>query len=174
MTPYYTCILCLPLLALFNGNDKYMTHQIENLIVIGEDTLYAGKYFYSESSIHDFIEENRVVPYDSEIDCEPSSCYREYFVIWQLFGRKLYLKEIVNCCTGESIDMRFIFGKKYRSEMGILAKFINGNFPISDTSEIIILLTRQFNQIDIHFRKGKLNRKDLSKLEKYLLRIKNS
>lgn len=126
-------ILISPFVTLASSINHIVTHQISNLIIIGEDTLYAAQYFYGNSSIHDFIEENSVVDYDSEIDCKLTSCYRDYFVIWQLIERDLFLKEIVNCCTLESISMDLIFGEKYNKGKGIHAQFINGEFLITDT-----------------------------------------
>lgn len=165
---YFYILLFTPFLTSTDEVDRSMTHQIENLIVIAKDTLYAKRYFYSDSSIYNFIEENKINNLDPEIDCDLTSCYRKYIVVWQLVGRDLYLKDVLNCCTLEPIKMKDIFGDKYIQDKGIPAKFINGCFPISDTSTAEYLITMKSNDINIYFERGKLKRRQIGKLEDYL------
>lgn len=169
MNLYYLITLVLaPLFPPTDGAGSIVTFQVDNLIVINEDTLFAKQYFYGDDAIHNFIKANRVVDFESETNCTSTSCYRDYIVIWRLIDRRLYLQSFLDCCTLESIDMAYVFGDQYIPEKGIPAGFINGDFPISNTNLTDFLFDVNSNDITITFRRGKLKRKELSRLGEYL------
>lgn len=146
------------------------TDQVSDMLIVENDTFYVNIVFHHDSAIIDFIDQERLQNVVFEHDnCETTYCYDQYYVVWTIVDRTIYLKDIISCCSGEGIDMINLFGDRYIPAAGLKGSFVNEGMMVWNMLPIIsnIIFEEECKFIDVSIQKGIISKKEMQKLRKF-------
>lgn len=155
------------LIELFGVVPSPCTEQVSDMLIIRNDTLYVNIVFHQDSSIINFIDQEKMQDVDFEHDiCGISYCYDEYYVVWTIQERIIYLKEIISCCSDESLDMIGLFGDRYFPDRGIKGSFVNEEMTVWNMPPTISndFFSDDLRSIDVTVKEGIISGEEMGKL----------
>ncbi len=136
----------------------FATEQISDLVIYKGDTLYLSGTFDENFPLYEIlINEKYKDKFTLNETCESTDCYRGYQAVWEIKNNKIYLKEIIDCCTEKPIDVKIVFGKKARKKKGIKAFWINRKLLLSSEPMTIFNIRKNIDFIDIEVNKGRIS-----------------
>ncbi len=96
------------------------TDQIPDLLIYGDETYYINGIMEEDFPLYELLNmekyASKMDKYDSGYlklsGCSSSACHRNYQAVWELKNGYIYLKQVLDCCTGEPImDLEKVFGE---------------------------------------------------------------
>lgn len=159
----------LTLVIIFHGALLFATDQMPEVIVCSGSTLYISGLFEEDFPLHPILEDETYTSKMGEqyariqhlSSCNTSTCYRGYQGIWEIYNGVLYLKEVLDCCTGEPVlDLKKVFGEKNVGKKGVRAFWINGPFYLSSMPINSSTINEDIKTIGLIMDKGQIQGKE--------------
>lgn len=147
----------------------FATDQIPDLIICGDNTFYISGTFEEDFPLYPLLQDekynSKMEKYDNQTlklsTCQPTSCYRGYQAVWELYNGIVYLKAVLDCCTQEPLfELEEIFGKEIVTKKGVQAFWINGPFSLSSKPINVFTIGENIKMIGFSMAHGRIQKKE--------------
>ena len=133
----------------------FSTFQVEDYVIINNDTLYFNKvqgYINSPLEQIDGVSE-RI----KNQNINSSECWRGFYAEWKIINNTLYLSKVFDCFTHEIINRKVekVLGRKFSN--GLLeADWVNGNFSCGKDLMLRLYTSEYKHNVKLQIENGKI------------------